>query len=115
MRECSVTESKLDRIFTMSSLPSEIFAQIKNCINNRFTGKLNIVSSNTLQWIVYFYAGKIVGDSGGSHPIRRLHRQIVQYCPSLTKEVESFHDTGILNGNPFFSIKNLLTANCTSI
>jgi hypothetical protein len=60
--------------------------QISFCSEKRFTGKLcitnldgkNINDFDGNCWNIYFYRGRLVGDSAGIHPIRRLRRQFSQ-------------------------------------
>lgn len=75
--------TKAQHTFLLKEMTSGILQQLLFCSNKRFTGKLSIVSLNgntiqTLQgecWNVFFYRGRLIGDSGGTHPVRRLRRQ----------------------------------------
>ncbi len=82
-----------------------LLQQINFCSEKRFTGKLcvtgfdgnNIDNFDGNCWNIYFYRGRLVGDSAGIHPIRRLRRQLSQ------QEVELPGDSG----DAFFSVEEL--------
>jgi two-component system, chemotaxis family, response regulator PixG len=101
--------------FTMTLLK-----QISFCSEKRFTGKLCITSldGNNINdfdgncWNICFYRGRLVGDSAGIHPIRRLRRQLSQQqidLPESTKDT-LFTPEELAEPN-FFIIKKLLTEN----
>jgi two-component system, chemotaxis family, response regulator PixG len=89
-------------------MPSGILDQLKFCRDKRFTGKLCAINLNgdtveTLEghcWNIYFYRGRLIGDSAGVHPIRRLRRQFSEQRIDLPEEIE----TNVLNS---LSINNL--------
>jgi two-component system, chemotaxis family, response regulator PixG len=82
-------------------MPSGILDQLKFCRDKRFTGKLCAINLNgdsvdTLEghcWNIYFYRGRLIGDSGGVHPIRRLRRQFSEQRIDLPEQIE----TDVLN------------------
>jgi len=51
----------------------------------RATGELVItqVKQTSLQWKLYFYLGRIVYATGGSHPVRRWYRAFKRCCPDF--------------------------------
>jgi two-component system, chemotaxis family, response regulator PixG len=89
-------------------MPSGILDQLKFCRDKRFTGKLCAINLNgdsvdTLEghcWNIYFYRGRLTGDSAGVHPLRRLRRQFSEQRIDLPEQIE--HD--VLNS---LSINNL--------
>jgi two-component system, chemotaxis family, response regulator PixG len=78
-------------------MSSGIIDQLKFCRDKRFTGKLCATSLNgdtveTLEgdcWNIYFYRGRLIGDSGGIHPLRRLRRQFSRQCIELPAQIEN--------------------------
>jgi two-component system, chemotaxis family, response regulator PixG len=78
-------------------MTSGILQQLHFCSNKRFTGKLSIISldGNSIDnlqghcWNLYFYRGRLVGDSGGVHPVRRTRRQFSSQCIELPEELEA--------------------------
>lgn len=77
-------------------MTSGILQQLHFCSNKRFTGKLSIISLegssiDNLQghcWNLFFYRGRLVGDSDGIHPVRRIRRQFSRLCIELPEELE---------------------------
>jgi two-component system, chemotaxis family, response regulator PixG len=50
----------------------------------RETGELTITCRNqSLQWHLYFYLGRLVYATGGSHPVRRWLRALRYHCPGF--------------------------------
>jgi two-component system, chemotaxis family, response regulator PixG len=78
-------------------MPSGILEQLNFCRDKRFTGKLCVINLNgdsvdTLQghcWNLFFYRGRVIGDSAGVHPIRRLRRQFSEQRIDLPEEIEA--------------------------
>jgi two-component system, chemotaxis family, response regulator PixG len=94
--------------------------QISFCSEKRFTGKLcitnldgkNINDFDGNCWNIYFYRGRLVGDSAGIHPIRRLRRQFSQQRIDLPGSIEdNFFNSEELTGPNHFAIKKLLKDN----
>jgi two-component system, chemotaxis family, response regulator PixG len=89
-------------------MPSGILDQLKFCRDKRFTGKLCAINLNgdsvdTLEghcWNIYFYRGRLIGDSAGVHPLRRLRRQFSEQRIDLPEQIEH----NVLNS---LSINNL--------
>lgn len=52
----------------------------------RATGELVITHSNRSlpQWRLYFYLGRLICATGGTHPVRRWYRAIKQHCSNST-------------------------------
>ncbi len=97
-----------------------LLQQINFCSEKRFTGKLCVTSfdGNNINdfegnsWNIYFYRGRLVGDSAGIHPIRRLRRQLSQQQVDLPgSSGDSFFSEQELQEPNYFSIKKLLTDN----
>jgi two-component system, chemotaxis family, response regulator PixG len=78
-------------------MSSGILDQLKFCRNKHFTGKLCATSlhGDTVDsleghcWNIYFYRGRLVGDSAGVHPHRRLRRQFSEQQISLPEQIEN--------------------------
>jgi two-component system, chemotaxis family, response regulator PixG len=76
---------------------SVILDQLRFCHSKRFTGKLCATSLygdavDSLEghcWNIHFYRGRLIGDSNGIHPLRRLQRQFLKQRISLPEEVEN--------------------------
>lgn len=49
----------------------------------RFSGQLVFTSSKEEQWVFYLYQGHIVYAMGGTHPVRRWHRNLKAYCTQM--------------------------------
>jgi two-component system, chemotaxis family, response regulator PixG len=89
-------------------MASGILEQLNFCRDKRFTGKLCVINLNgdsvdTLQghcWNLFFYRGRVIGDSAGVHPIRRLRRQFSEQRIDLPEQVE----VNVLNS---LNLKNL--------
>ncbi|MCY7274832.1 MAG: hypothetical protein LH702_14170, partial [Phormidesmis sp. CAN_BIN44] len=48
----------------------------------QFTGRLD-VKTNSQQWSLYLYVGRLIWAGGGPHPKRRWHRYLTQHCPQV--------------------------------
>lgn len=55
----------------------------------RFSGRVILTDSKQVQWVFYFYLGRIVYATGGNHPVRRWQRHIVLYMPHLLPQLAS--------------------------
>ncbi|NJR66583.1 MAG: hypothetical protein HC772_16720 [Leptolyngbyaceae cyanobacterium CRU_2_3] len=55
--------------------------------HQRATGELVITPSkqSSFQWKLYFYLGRLVYATGGSHPVRRWYRAFKRHCPAFYK------------------------------
>jgi two-component system, chemotaxis family, response regulator PixG len=93
----------------MSSVPlREIYQELIACQNNQFTGKFNITSSFSRSWNLHFFLGKLVGDSGGMHPLRRWLRQTARYCTNLTVDARKIYSCEEVKEGNYEPNKNLL-------
>jgi hypothetical protein len=98
-------------------MSSGILQQLQFCSNKRFTGKLSVISLDgssidNLQghcWNLFFYRGRLVGDSVGVHPIRRMRRQFSRLSINLPPSIEDelLSSAGVKNRN-YFGIGELL-------
>jgi chemotaxis family two-component system response regulator PixG len=54
------------------------------------TGELVITPAHapSVQWRLYFYLGRLVYATGGSHRVRRWYRSVRRYCPDLLNQPE---------------------------
>jgi two-component system, chemotaxis family, response regulator PixG len=59
--------------------------QLKYLQQEQFTGRLQIKSSEELQWQVYFCLGRLVWADGGEHSNRSWKRHLAKYCPQLNR------------------------------
>ena len=48
----------------------------------QFTGRLD-VKTDSQQWSLYLYMGRLTWAAGGPHPNRRWHRYLAQHCPQV--------------------------------
>jgi two-component system, chemotaxis family, response regulator PixG len=97
-----------------------LLQQINFCSEKRFTGRLCITSfdGNNINdfegnsWNIHFYRGRLVGDSAGIHPIRRLRRQLSQQQVDLPgTSSDSFFSEQELQEPNYFAVKKLLADN----
>ncbi len=78
-------------------MSSGILNQLRFCRKKYFTGKLCATSLrgdsvDNLEghcWNIYFYRGRLIGDSAGVHPLRRLRRQFSEQRISLPEQIEN--------------------------
>jgi two-component system, chemotaxis family, response regulator PixG len=99
-------------------MPSGILDQLKFCRDKRFTGKLCAINLNgdsvdSLEghcWNIFFYRGRLIGDSAGVHPLRRLRRQFSEQRIELPEQIEHNVLTSLsINNLSFCAIGDLLT------
>ncbi|MBF2060574.1 response regulator [Fischerella thermalis] len=69
----------------------KLINELKLCNQSQYSGRLNIKSANGQKWILYYYFGRIIWATGGTHPFRRWRRQIAQHCPSIDVDKISLH------------------------
>jgi hypothetical protein len=98
-------------------MPSGILDQLKFCRDKRFTGKLCAINLNgdsvdSLEghcWNIFFYRGRLIGDSAGVHPLRRLRRQFSEQRIDLPEQIEHSVLTSLsINNLSFCAIGDLL-------
>jgi two-component system, chemotaxis family, response regulator PixG len=98
-------------------MPSGILDQLKFCRDKRFTGKLCAINLNgdsvdSLEghcWNIFFYRGRLIGDSAGVHPLRRLRRQFSEQRIELPEQIEHNVLTSLsINNLSFCAIGDLL-------
>jgi CheY-like chemotaxis protein len=97
-----------------------LLQQINFCSEKRFTGKLCVTSldGNNINdfdgncWNIYFYRGRLIGDSAGIHPVRRLRRQLSQQQIDLPESIQNnFFSSEELAESSHLLIKKLLVDN----
>ena len=57
-----------------------------------FTGRLD-VKTDSQQWSLYLYMGRLTWAAGGPHPRRRWHRYLTQHCPQVNPSSISIRTT----------------------
>ncbi len=62
---------------------NNLLDELKTCTQLQYSGKLDIMSAKGHKWTLYYRLGRIVWATGGTHPLRRWHRQMAQYCPDI--------------------------------
>ncbi len=72
--------------------PERLLNVLVNAKRNNLTGKSLVISSQNIQWQLYFLFGKLIWLNGGSHPHRSWLRYLVQFCPEFNCE-ELFSET----------------------
>jgi two-component system, chemotaxis family, response regulator PixG len=92
----------------ISVIATELFKNIDICSQEKFTGRLLLSGPNQLTWTLYFFVGKLAGDGAGVHPVRRWYRQLLQYCPDLSEEVQANMIAVSLQGGNYCGVNLLL-------
>ncbi|MBD2570182.1 response regulator [Anabaena lutea] len=62
---------------------TSLFQEFQICTQLQYNGQLNIRNSEGKTWIFYYRLGQLVWATGGTHPSRRLRRNLAKYCPYL--------------------------------
>ena len=90
LKRCRFKESKKAQII-------ETFQKVQ------FSGQLVwIAPNNEKKWNFYFYRGRIVYATEGTHPVRRWARNLAAYCPQIHIDItELQQELYKLNSNPF--------------
>ena len=67
---------------------TKLFHDLKRIQAQQVTGKFVITldTHQTSGWQIYFYLGRIVWATGGSHPLRRWFRTLREHCPELLSD-----------------------------
>ena len=73
----------IDEVITADELAHHLQA----CVQDRFTGRLDIEDTQVQQWSLYFHSGDLTGCSCQVHPLRRWCRQLSVHCPQLQNAV----------------------------
>lgn len=60
----------------------DLLSVLKSCEDRQFSGYLAIASSDT-EWQLHYLHGRLIGNGGGVHPVRRWRRLLSQFCPQL--------------------------------
>jgi two-component system, chemotaxis family, response regulator PixG len=61
----------------------DLLKEFITCTQIQYNGKLDIKSINGHNWSFYYRLGRIVWATGGTHPLRRWRRNMVQHCPQM--------------------------------
>jgi two-component system, chemotaxis family, response regulator PixG len=69
-----------------------ITVQLISLQQERFTGKIDLRSPNSLHWKLYFFLGRLVWAEGGCHPHRSWERHITKYCPQINLKTICLRD-----------------------
>ena len=72
-----------------------IFKQLISLKQKQFTGKVNLQSSQNINWKFYFYLGRLVWVDGGIHPNRSWQRILDKYCRNLS--INNISEKDLLN------------------
>ncbi len=67
-------------------------AQFNYCIQEEFTGQLDLQFESSPTWTLHFNQGRLAWGTGGVHPVRRWCRQLHQYCPRLS--IDPYNQSG---------------------
>lgn len=67
----------------MINTSSSLYKIIAYSIQKKFVGKINLISSNNIQWQFYFWAGQLIWIEGGIHPNRIWLRHIIKYFSDI--------------------------------
>ena len=62
---------------------NQLFHEFKICTRLQYDGQLKINNAQGKYWTFYYRLGQIVWATGGTHPSRRLCRNIIQFCPQI--------------------------------
>ncbi|MEG3436562.1 DUF4388 domain-containing protein [Pannus brasiliensis CCIBt3594] len=66
---------------------AELFRKTRE---REFTGRLFLSDRQGVESVLYFYLGRLVYATGGSHPVRRWQRSLTVYCPHILQDPETF-------------------------
>lgn len=62
---------------------NRLLEEFKTCTRLQYSGKLEIKSAKGDNWTFYYWLGRIVWATGGTHPLRRWRRLMTQHCPQI--------------------------------
>ncbi len=60
----------------------ELISELETCVEEKFTGKLDI-STLKGEYKIYFGLGRLIWAEGGEHPRRRWQRNLLKHCPHI--------------------------------
>ncbi len=69
--------------YPIEILSKHLLDEFQACTQLRYSGKLAIKSSQENYWSFYYRFGRIIWATGGNHPSRRWHRQMIYCCPDV--------------------------------
>lgn len=70
----------------------DLLSVLKSCEARQFSGYLAIASEDT-EWQLHYLHGRLIGNGGGVHPVRRWRRLLSQFCPQLGENIEDILST----------------------
>lgn len=84
------------QIVEFNKMIQELIKELSLCRKSKYTGELNIKNNQGRTWIFYYQYGQVVWATGGTHPYRRLCRNILQYSPQIDITQEKYFTENIL-------------------
>jgi chemotaxis family two-component system response regulator PixG len=73
----------------------------------QFTGRID-VKTNSQQWSLYLYVGRLIWAGGGPHPKRRWHRYLTQHCPQVNPSTIAIRTSDDLPCQDFHTLSALV-------
>ncbi len=61
----------------------QLFKEFQLCTQLQYNGQLKLQTLPEKNWTFYYRLGQLVWATGGTHPSRRLRRNIAQFCPQI--------------------------------
>lgn len=58
----------------------------------RFSGQMLLIGPKENKWVFYLYLGRLVYATGGSHPVRRFRRNIVEHMPQMPSHLSALQN-----------------------
>jgi len=58
----------------------------------QFSGQLMLTDYQGQEWLFYLYRGSIMYATGGTHPVRRWHRNLTANCPQMLANTLAWQD-----------------------
>ncbi|MTJ13382.1 response regulator [Anabaena sp. UHCC 0187] len=62
---------------------NDLFHEFKICRQLRYNRQLKVTNLEGKEWTFYYCLGQMVWATGGTHPFRRLRRNITLFCPQI--------------------------------
>jgi chemotaxis family two-component system response regulator PixG len=72
-----------------ASKQSELFETIRQL---RFSGQLVLTGLMGQKWIFHLHLGHLIYATGGTHPVKRWHRNLTTYMPQIDSEPSTWQD-----------------------